>query len=76
MKVHATQTVSAFLLVSVSLCCDRTDAKPKNASLAVLQAFDTHDIVMLGEIHWNKQEYEWLRSRSLTQNSPIGLTTL
>ena len=31
-------------------------------SAVVLQAFETHDIVMLGEIHWNKQEYEWLDS--------------
>src|SRR5262245_13218415 len=62
MKVHAILTASAFLLVFTSLSCDRTDAKPKDASLFVLQAFDTHDIVMLGEIHWNKQEYDWLRS--------------
>jgi hypothetical protein len=26
----------------------------------VLHAFETHDIVMFGEIHGNKQEYEWL----------------
>jgi hypothetical protein len=62
MKVKAIPTVSTFLLALVSLSCDRTNAKPKNASLAVLQAFETHDIVMLGEIHWNKQEYDWLRS--------------
>jgi uncharacterized iron-regulated protein len=37
-------------------------SRPKNASAVVLQAFETHDIVILGEIHWNKQEYEWLQS--------------
>jgi hypothetical protein len=28
----------------------------------VQRVFETHDIVLLGEIHGNKQEYEWLRS--------------
>lgn len=43
-----------------SLCLAQADPNPKNATAAVLQAFETHDMVMLGEIHNNKQEYEWL----------------
>ena len=62
MKVHPVQTVSALLSVLASLCLTQADPSPKNASAVVLQAFETHDIVMLGEIHNNKQEYEWLQS--------------
>jgi len=45
-----------------SLCPAQVDPIPKNATAVVLQAFETHDIVMLDEIHNNKQEYEWLQS--------------
>ncbi len=38
------------------------DPKPENAASAVVSAFETHDIVMLGELHGNKQEYAWLRA--------------
>ena len=62
MKVHPIQTLSALLFALASLCPAQADPSPKNASAAVLQAFETHDIVMLGEIHNNKQEYEWLQS--------------
>ena|SRR2546425_7230502 len=62
MKVHPIQALSALLFVLASLCSAQVDPSPKNASAVVLQAFETHDIVMLGEIHWNKQEYEWLQS--------------
>ncbi|HVO63889.1 MAG TPA: hypothetical protein VMT53_23405 [Terriglobales bacterium] len=62
MKVHPIQTLSALLFALASLCSAQADPSPKNASAAVLQAFETHDIVMLGEIHWNKQEYQWLDS--------------
>ena len=62
MKVHPVQTVSALLFVLASLCFAQVDPNPKNASAVVLLAFETHDIVMLGEIHNNKQEYEWLQS--------------
>jgi hypothetical protein len=34
--------------------------QPQDATGAMLQAFDSHDIVMLGENHGVKQEYEWL----------------
>jgi len=62
MKVPTTETLPAFLLMLASLCLGQADATPKNASAVVLQAFGTHDVVMLGEIHWNKQEYQWLQS--------------
>ena len=38
------------------------EPKPENANAAVVNAFETHNIVLLGEIHGNKQEYAWLRS--------------
>ena len=38
------------------------DLKLENANAAVVGAFETHDIVMFGEFHGNKQEYAWLRS--------------
>ena len=62
MKMHPIQTLSGVLLALASLCIAQVDRSPKNASAVVLQAFETHDVVMLGEIHWNKQEYEWLQS--------------
>jgi len=36
------------------------DPKPHNATAAVVRAFDTHNIVLFGEAHGCKQEYEWL----------------
>jgi hypothetical protein len=38
------------------------DIKPVDATPAIIQAFDTHSIVMFGEVHANKQEYEFLRT--------------
>jgi hypothetical protein len=35
-------------------------AKPEDATRAMIQAMQTHGIVMLGETHGVKQEYEWL----------------
>lgn len=34
--------------------------KPQNATQAMIQAISAHQIVMFGETHGNKQEYEWL----------------
>src|SRR5215469_13172867 len=62
MKEHPIQTLSALLFALSSLCAAQADPQPKNATAVVLAAFETHDIVMLGEIHWNKQEYQWLQS--------------
>jgi hypothetical protein len=62
MKVHFTPTLCALSFALASLCPGQADPSAKNATAVVLQAFETHDIVMLGEIHNNKQEYEWLQS--------------
>jgi hypothetical protein len=37
-----------------------TQPMPQDATGAIIEAFKTHDIVMFGETHGNKQEYEWL----------------
>lgn len=34
--------------------------KPQDATQAMIQAISSHQIVMFGETHGNKQEYEWL----------------
>jgi hypothetical protein len=62
MKFSRLLLFATLLLVFRSICSAQHDPKPKNATAAVLQAFETHNIVILGEIHGNKQEYEWLRS--------------
>jgi hypothetical protein len=49
-------------LVQKSAIAAQVDPKPQEAIAAVLRAFETHNIVIIGEIHGNKQEYEWLRS--------------
>jgi hypothetical protein len=28
-------------------------------TVGILKAFRTHDIVMFGEIHWDKQQWQW-----------------
>ena len=35
-------------------------ANPLDATTAIIRAFDDHSIVMFGEVHGDKQEYEWL----------------
>jgi hypothetical protein len=44
------------------------DPKVVSPTPAVLEAFRSHDIVMLGEMHGNKQEYDgcelWLQIQS------------
>jgi hypothetical protein len=61
-KVLRIPTSSVLFFALASLCFAQVDPIPKNATAAVLKAFEAHDIVMLGEIHGNKQEYEWLDS--------------
>jgi uncharacterized iron-regulated protein len=51
-----------LLSILSSICAAQNDPKPENATAAVLRAFETHDLVLVGEIHGNKQQYEWLRS--------------
>jgi hypothetical protein len=50
------------LLILGSICTAQRVPKTEDATAAVLHAFETHDVVMFGEMHGNKQEYEWLRS--------------
>src|SRR5260370_17071640 len=38
------------------------DVKPVDATRAIIRAFNTHSIVMFGEVHANNQEYEFLRA--------------
>jgi len=54
--------VFCLLLLGLASLCAGQNAQPKplNATVAVLRAFDNHDIVMFGEAHGCKQEYEWL----------------
>lgn len=53
---------ATILIVPSSICCAQGSPKVENATADVLNAFEAHDIVMFGEIHGNKQEYEFLRS--------------
>jgi hypothetical protein len=48
-----------LVLLSMPGAADR-QAMPQDATTAMIRAFDGHDIVMFGEIHGDKQEYEWL----------------
>jgi hypothetical protein len=51
------------VLVQNAICGPKPhDPQPENATIAVLRAFENHDVVMIGEIHSNKQEYNWYRS--------------
>jgi hypothetical protein len=61
-KVRSIQILSVLTVALASLCQGQGNPRPENATAAVLNAFETHDIVMLGEIHSNKEEYEWLDS--------------
>ena len=62
MKFPCFLLLAATLLVLGSTDTAQMDPKPQDATAAVLQAFETHNIVIIGEAHGNKQEYEWLSS--------------
>jgi hypothetical protein len=62
MRVHSIQALPTLVFALTLLGLAQVNATPENPTKVVLKAFETHDIVMLGEIHWNKQEYEWLQS--------------
>jgi len=47
------------VLVQNAICGSKHDPEPENATVAVLRAFANHDVVMVGEIHSNKEEYNW-----------------
>jgi hypothetical protein len=59
MKIAAC-SIAALLILSPRAHAQLSEPKPQPATAAVIQAFSNHDIVMFGEIHGNKQEYEWL----------------
>jgi hypothetical protein len=52
-----------LLFTGLTTLCLAQDQQPKPqpATAALLRAFDTHNIVLFGEIHGCKQEHEWLR---------------
>jgi hypothetical protein len=51
--------ILSLLLLTVGA---KDSSQPQDAAHAFIQAFDSHSIVMFGEAHGNKQEYEFLRS--------------
>jgi uncharacterized iron-regulated protein len=57
-----TTMLAGVSVMAGALCSAQSTSKPQNATAAILEAFDTHDVVALGEMHGNKQLYEWLRS--------------
>jgi hypothetical protein len=57
--------VFCFTLYMPNLYCADDSvqkAAPADATQGIIRAFDTHAVVMFGEVHANKQEYEFLRS--------------
>jgi hypothetical protein len=54
--------ILVVVLIQNAICGSEHDPQPEKATVAVLRAFENHDIVMIGEIHSNKQEYNWYRS--------------
>jgi hypothetical protein len=52
----------AVLMMTTFVFGAQSEPAPEPATKAVWEAFRSHDIVMLGEMHRNEQEYEWLRS--------------
>jgi hypothetical protein len=61
-KIQRMHLLSPLLLAAASLCPAQAATTPENPATAVSEAFKTHDIVTFGEIHRDKQEYEWLDS--------------
>jgi hypothetical protein len=51
-----------FFAGLVAAVSSAQDVKPVDATRVIIQVFDTHSIVMFGEVHANKQEYEFLRA--------------
>lgn len=62
MKLRTLLLLGASLLALNLPVTAQGNPKPDNPTTAVVSAFATHDIVMLGEMHGNKQEYAWLPS--------------
>jgi hypothetical protein len=62
MKVRRILLLGTSFFAFCSTSYAQGEPKLEKANAAVVAAFETHDIVMFGEIHGNKQEYAWLRS--------------
>ncbi len=62
MKVWRILLLVASFVAFGSTSYAQGEPKLEKANAAVVAAFETHDIVMFGEFHGNKQEYAWLRS--------------
>lgn len=62
MKVRSLLVFASLLPGLTAACSAQVNARVEGANVAVVRALETHDIVMFGEIHGNKQEYAWLRS--------------
>lgn len=54
--------LAVLLTLTATRSTAQTEPRIESATPAILEAFQSHDIVMLGEPHGNKQEYDWLRS--------------
>ena len=62
MKFHVGSLFVVGLLTMSIVCGAQNEPMVERANPAILKAFQLHNIAMLGEIHGNKQEYQWLRS--------------
>jgi hypothetical protein len=54
--------VHCILIPAIACWCSgqSREPKPQEATAAVARALDTHNLVLFGEAHGCKQEYEWL----------------
>jgi hypothetical protein len=75
-RFHYLLLLATVSLVHSAIFGAQDNSKPENATAHVLRAFETHDIVMIGEIHSNKQEYDWFVPWWPLLNLPTGWTTL
>jgi hypothetical protein len=62
MKISGGSLFLVLLFTTGRVCLAQSDPIVERATPAILKAFQSHDIVMLGEMHGNNQEYQWLRS--------------
>lgn len=62
MKMTAGLYKLVVVLTVTAACVAQAEPALKPATSGLLDAFRSHDIVMLAESHGNKQEYDWLRS--------------
>lgn len=62
MRTSSQTVFAALVTLLVPYCPAQQAPRPADPTAAVLDAFQTHDIVMIGEIHWDKREWQWLDS--------------